>query len=229
MISFKNHFFLTKKLINIFLILYTKITMQTQMQTQTLNQNILATIVAITNDPTQLTMTNTIFKYQFIYYTSPLCINKNEIFWKACRNNKDDIIRVLLHHVSQSDIESQITHACLYKSIENLKLLFSNTNRKISCPISALYLAIYSGNYDIVKYLIEEGKVDPSLPNNQAIINASSDGSVNIVRLLLEDKRVDPSAQNNDAIKWAKNHGHHQVVSVLLEDERVSSTYISQE
>lgn len=71
---------------------------------------------------------------------------------------------------------------------------------------------------------------DPSVQNNQAIINACEKGKCEIVGLLLSaavssvthDARVNPADQNNLAIKKAPEHGYMNIVRLLLDDKRAN-------
>ena len=78
-----------------------------------------------------------------------------------------------------------------------------------------------NGNIEIIKFLIEDSRVDPSVRDNLSIIWASINGHLEVVKLLLQDPRVDPSARNNESIIWASNYGHLEIVRLLLQDPRV--------
>ena len=75
---------------------------------KSLNQNILATIITATQNPTKLVMSKIVFNYQFIYYSSLLCntTRKQKLFLAACENNKADIVQLLLHYVDPSHGEN---------------------------------------------------------------------------------------------------------------------------
>jgi len=72
----------------------------------------------------------------------------------------------------------------------------------------------------LVKQALEDG-VDPSIDNNNAILNASQYGYIDIVKELLKDERVDPSVLNNLTIQLASEFGRIEVVKELLKDDRV--------
>ena len=84
----------------------------------------------------------------------------------------------------------------------------------------ALISASQLGHTEVVKFLLADDRVDPSIEYNKAIILASRYGHPEVVKLLLTDERVDPSAQNNDAIMWASKEGKLEVVKLLLADKR---------
>ena len=82
-----------------------------------------------------------------------------------------------------------------------------------------------NGDYEEVKLLLADQRVDPRAQDNYAIQWAAFKGHHKVVKLLLADQRVDPTAQDNYAIKWASASGHHEVVRLLLEDGRADPTY----
>jgi hypothetical protein len=78
-----------------------------------------------------------------------------------------------------------------------------------------------SCHVDIIKLLLADQSIDPSVDNNYAIRWASRFGYIEVVKLLLADYRVDPSVENNYAIRRAWRFGHTEVVNLLLDDSRV--------
>jgi hypothetical protein len=79
---------------------------------------------------------------------------------------------------------------------------------------------LYSAEF--FKWLVEHDEIDPSINDNQAIINASA-SDLQTVEFLLNDKRVDPSAQNNAALHKARRYGKRDIEDRLLKDARVRS------
>ncbi|KAI8893092.1 hypothetical protein BC833DRAFT_625214, partial [Globomyces pollinis-pini] len=63
--------------------------------------------------------------------------------------------------------------------------------------------AIWEDKPDIIRVLLKDGRLDPSVGDNYAIRCASQDGYTEIVQMLLEDKRVDASDDDNYAIRIA--------------------------
>lgn len=82
-------------------------------------------------------------------------------------------------------------------------------------------LASKYGNFNKVKSLLKDPRVDPSAENNSAIILASENGHLDVVRLLLSDHRVDPSSDSNLAIQMASKNGHAGIVRLLLSNKSV--------
>ena len=87
--------------------------------------------------------------------------------------------------------------------------------------MDAIRFASMEGHIEVVRLLLQDPRVDPSVSNNEAILNAVSNGHTEIVRLLLQDPRVDPTDDNNWAIRDASELGHTEVVRLLLQDPRV--------
>ncbi len=84
-----------------------------------------------------------------------------------------------------------------------------------------LQQASYNGHADVVKALLEDGRVYPGDDDNNALRQASGNGHVDVVALLLADPRVDPTAHTNESIRKAAEFGHADVVRLLLADKRV--------
>jgi hypothetical protein len=68
---------------------------------------------------------------------------------------------------------------------------------------------------------MQDGRVDPSACDSDAVRSAAQYGHLAVVERLLQDKRVDPSAIDNSAIGLAAHDGHLAVVNRLLQDLRV--------
>lgn len=99
------------------------------------------------------------------------------------------------------------------------------------CPVPDTYydnapIQLFSelGCEKLVRKLLQNPEVDPSVNNNHAIGEASANGHLEVVKLLLEDPRVDPTDQENYAIVAASAMGHWKVVQLLLSDPRVDPT-----
>ncbi|KAJ3009680.1 UNVERIFIED_CONTAM: hypothetical protein HDU68_002545, partial [Siphonaria sp. JEL0065] len=87
----------------------------------------------------------------------------------------------------------------------------------------ALQLAVENRRGGVLRLLLGDPRVDPSVVENEAVRIASKIGMVEGVRMLLSDPRVDPSALDNEAIRLAAKEGHADVVRLLLMDPRVNS------
>jgi len=84
-------------------------------------------------------------------------------------------------------------------------------------------------NTEIVRMLLDDDRIDPSINNDIAIRFASLRGRAGAVRMLLKDGRVDPSSTDNNAIRAASGYGHIEVVHALLEDGRANPSALNNE
>jgi len=84
-----------------------------------------------------------------------------------------------------------------------------------------LRTACRTNNVDMVRFLLEDGRADPSAMQNKSIMLACWYGNVDVLRLLLDDGRADPCTNKGHALVTACKNGHIEIVRVLLEDPRV--------
>ncbi len=87
----------------------------------------------------------------------------------------------------------------------------------------AIRISSKKGFSDIVKFLLQDKRVDPSayqypLDDSEALAYASMRGHIDVVKLLLQDKRVVPSL---NAINWACMCGRIDVVKLLFKIKKV--------
>jgi len=93
----------------------------------------------------------------------------------------------------------------------------------MSLDVDELFEAAASGNFEVVKRLLDEGNVDPNslkLINNfqtTPLDEAASYGHLEVVKLLLSDKRIIADVY---AIRWAAFKNHADIVKLFLEDGR---------
>lgn len=90
------------------------------------------------------------------------------------------------------------------------------------------------GHLELVKFLLQDPRVDPSVQSNRAfrkactsvdpsaednkaIRKSSKKGHIKIVKLLLEDLRVDISARNYEALSLASNNYHFKIAKLLYD------------
>ena len=76
------------------------------------------------------------------------------------------------------------------------------------------------GKTDMIRLLLNDNRIDPSVKNSLAIRWASKYGQDDVVKLLLSDGRIDPSAGDNYGVRWASGKGHTDIVGLLLNDNR---------
>ena len=78
-----------------------------------------------------------------------------------------------------------------------------------------------TGDLLLVKKLIRDPKVDPTLTDSYGLRWAARNGHIDIVTLLLEDGRADPDAWESYALCWAVHYGHSKIVKMLLKCDQV--------
>lgn len=71
-------------------------------------------------------------------------------------------------------------------------------------------------NIEVIKFFLQNEKIDPSLNNNYAIIWASMKGHLDLVKILAQDHRVNLTINNNAPIRYAMMHNHSDVVKFLI-------------
>lgn len=76
------------------------------------------------------------------------------------------------------------------------------------------------GFADVVRLLLTDDRVDPSIFYNEPVQLASEYGHADVVQILLEDSRVDPAYICNAALQYACENSHLDVIRILLADSR---------
>jgi len=86
-----------------------------------------------------------------------------------------------------------------------------------------LIWAIKHGNYRLAKLLLEQGDVDPTLPDQQGLtplVHAAIAGQEEVAKLLLQRGDVYPNSPDKDGrtpLSYAAQSGHEGLVKILLE------------
>ena len=76
------------------------------------------------------------------------------------------------------------------------------------------------GYLNIVKLLLKDKRVDPSVQADIALQNACKNGHAEVVELLLTDSRVNPSTWNNLPIRSALKDNNIKIIKLLLKNDR---------
>jgi hypothetical protein len=117
-------------------------------------------------------------------------------------------------------------HAAIANNdINSVKFLLQYANVNAGIKFEKNYPiehAVAKCRTDIIRLLLKDSRVDPSVQSNYALTHSASSGYTNIVELLLKDKRVDPSDDHDWAIRYASINGHWDIVKLLLKDERIN-------
>ena len=144
----------------------------------------------------------------------------------ACINAHKDIVELLLKDprvVRIKGFHSPVQYACLYGHVKLLQRLLEcqHTSVEEMDPYrNSVEFAVGHKHLEIVKLLLEDGRLDPSIHDNQAIRLAVRDGNFEMVELLLKDpwKRVDLSKDRNQCLEWACERGNPDIVELLLKE-----------
>lgn len=109
------------------------------------------------------------------------------------------------------------------QALEIVKTIMLNTDANTIEVLNKIFIELIELNYhlEIIKVLLLDSRVDPSLNGNKAIISASENGLTDIVAILLSDPSINPGDHVNAPIGFAAKNGHTSVVELLLKDPRV--------
>ena len=139
----------------------------------------------------------------------------------AARESHLDIVKLIL---KDSRISKEYYFRKALRSlvqIGNMDALKIPLDLKPSFSSDAMLWAIYEDKVDVVRYLIQERKFDPSQGYNRAVKLAATQKRAEILSELLKDPRVDPGVDNNFAIISAAQFNAPESVKILLQDPRV--------
>ena len=145
-------------------------------------------------------------------YTNPFRI--------ACNFGQFAVVKLLVNDYGIDIDNISFVYACEEGHDDIVKYIISHPKFKLDRWITDPLMQW--GNTTVIRCLLAEKRFDPSLRNNQAIIEASCRGNGETVKLLLADPRVDPSVQDNLAIIMAARYAQVETVKLLLADPRVN-------
>lgn len=118
--------------------------------------------------------------------------------------------------------------------IEAVRLLLRLCSPNSLCPQkrrTALHYAVCNGEEEIVRLLLDSGKVDANSKDNHGqtpLSRAAQCDQEAVVRVLLESEKVNADSKDNHdqtPLSWAAEYGREAVVRVLLESERVDADF----
>ena len=122
--------------------------------------------------------------------------------------------------LNKMSFEFDLIAACYYGNDFKVRDLLRITEPTIDMLLSSCY----QGFHKVVAALLEDGRVDPTLKLNKALIDTCCQGHANVLQLLLEDGRINPAARKNQAIIDACYLGHNDILCLLLKDGRADPT-----
>lgn len=88
----------------------------------------------------------------------------------------------------------------------------------------AILRACELGRYAVVRQLLQDPRVNPSVKGNGPLLAAVTKRHSEIVELLLQDSRVDPTANGNCVFSYSVGYGWFPVVKLLLQNVHVQKT-----
>ena len=86
---------------------------------------------------------------------------------------------------------------------------------------ASLIAASSNGHVGAVRFLLEDGRANPTARDNSPIILAANNGHDDVLDLLLKDPRFDPTKLGDGLITSPTNDGHVGTIKLLLKDGRV--------
>lgn len=112
--------------------------------------------------------------------------------------------------------------------LENVKFMINHLKRtmdeieyKKRCEkmllLAAWYYGCFSDRTGMVKYFIEEIKVDKHVDNNNVLYNCIRSGKIDILKYLVEEQNMDIHIDNEKPLKVAAQHNYFEIVEYLYE------------
>ncbi len=131
----------------------------------------------------------------------------------AVKSNSVEIAEFLLANGANPNItfEKNKTAVSLVKTFDMLKLLLKNGANMNKEAFKSL-----SGDFDAVKYIIEEYGVDPNFEDGYAIRAACRLGNMELVKYL-NSKGIDINSRDGMPLKFAAENLHLELVKWLIE------------
>lgn len=86
---------------------------------------------------------------------------------------------------------------------------------------SLIVSAVTQNRIEMVRILLKDARVDPTVQGSRVLQVAASDNRCEITQLLLEDKRVDVKASDCLAFREAALRGHVNIVKMLLAEPNI--------
>ena len=142
----------------------------------------------------------------------------DELMIIAVKHGYEKLLRTLLDaDVSILTVSIMIIRSFILPTKGIIEMLITSPRAGIELCKHMFIGAYMNGYANLLKILLKNDHIDPTMDNNYAIRAASAYGNYEVVKLLLADSRVDPTADDNYAIKRATINGYMTVVRSLLE------------
>ncbi len=147
----------------------------------------------------------------------------NYDFIDACTNGDIEKVKLIsnLYKISHNEA---ILVAIKNKHIEIVRFLLKNPLTYNSDMI--IISASEKGYTDLIKILLENPKINPSILNNYPIRCASLYGHIEVVKLLLTDPRVDPSEHNLMCDNGVKYYINEYMYTIIYDNAIINASMI---
>jgi hypothetical protein len=123
-----------------------------------------------------------------------------------------DIVKYLLKHGAEIDESDLLTIASENNHLDIVKYLVENVEMNADNIDDAFIGASYSGNVEIMKYLVKRGA---NLRNERSLNYASEMGHLEAVKYLVENG-VNIKVENNKALRNALKNNHLEIARYLI-------------
>jgi hypothetical protein len=147
---------------------------------------------------------------------------RNDALRGAAQNGHVRVVQRLMADVrtDPSDFDNfALRRAAMFGYVRVVDALLTDARVATMSGLS-FYMACVHGHASVVRRLMADARLDPSVDDNACIVAAAVDGNASVVALLMRDPRTDPSS----AIHGACMSGSADVVALLLRDARVNPT-----
>ena len=172
---------------------------------------------------------NASWKEYYLWLMS-IVLGDMELFnrFKNSLEKREDMVKIVdvIYKISK-ELASAAYEGNLNKVNQLLKSPFVNMKYefligRFVVRFDPLSIAIVKDRTDIIKRLLQDPRVDPSINDNIPVRMAATRNSIDIVKLLMKDTRVDPSAKDNYALIVARSKQLKTMTDLLMTDPRVS-------
>ena len=168
---------------------------------------------------------------------NPICTDKygnTPLFWAELGGSLDVIeyLNLVGKESSTKADHKDKTHPLCNANRGILKYLiqedFSPPDGK---GVSPLHIASRNGHQDLVEYLVNKRKCDPSCKDkdgNTPLHNAALGGNLNTVRYFIGEKQCRPMVKGHSgktALHFASQEGYLNIVKYLVDEHRVDPSY----
>lgn len=159
----------------------------------------------------------------------------------AVSNNHLEVVKLLVENNANVNLRTLLfkNNALLAasnyaKNLDIIKYLIennANVNAKDIYNRDVCHYAAYSNELSVLKYFIEEHKLDPNtsdINGNTVLINAGYIGNFDMVKYLVEEKKLDLNTENNrgKTVLYSSVLSRNiNIVKYLLEEKNIAANF----